>query len=109
MTPREEAARAITFFENSGDMPLLRKSLEEAAPRIKRMVSSYLQKGSEETIPHPADVRGAREEATRDEAMQTLRKTQDFALLQAKNAYLRALAALSVAAGVDLTGLLEVE
>ena len=33
----------------------------------------------------------------------------DFALLQAKNAYLRALAALSVAAGVDLTGLLEVE
>ncbi|BCZ89283.1 TolC family protein [Thermus thermophilus] len=33
----------------------------------------------------------------------------DFALLQAKNAYLRALAALGVAAGVDLTGLLEVE
>ncbi|MCC6266625.1 MAG: hypothetical protein IT300_03580 [Dehalococcoidia bacterium] len=102
MTPREETARAITFFENAGDMPLLRKSLEEAAPRIKRMVSSYLQKGSEETIPHPADVRGAREEATREEAMQTLRKTQDFALLQAiTRAIGQRIETLEIAASAD--------
>mgnify|MGYP000034586997 CR=1 FL=1 len=83
MTPREQAARAITFFENTDDMPLLRKCLEESAPRIKRMVANYLQKGTEEGIPHPADIRGARDGAAREEALQSLRKTQDFALLQA--------------------------
>ena len=54
MTPREQAARAITFFENT-----------------------------DEGIPHPADIRGARDGAAREEALQSLRKTQDFALLQA--------------------------
>jgi len=83
MTPREQAARAITYFESADDMALLRACLEEAAPRVKRMVANFLQKGTEEAIPPPADVRGARDAATRDEAVQTLRKAQDFALLQA--------------------------
>lgn len=83
MTPRELTAQAITFFENSDDMPLLRASLEEAAPRIKRMVIAFLQKGTEEAIPPPSDLRGAREAASREAALQCLRKTQDFSLLQA--------------------------
>jgi|GEM_PF-1173073 len=83
MTPREEAARAIAYFEQSDDMAMLRACLEEAAPRIKRMVGSFLSKGTEESIPHPADVRAARDAATKEQALATLRKTQDFALLQA--------------------------
>lgn len=83
MTPREQTARAITYFENADDMQMLRASLEEAAPRIKRMVVAFLQKGDEEAIPPPSDLRGARESATKDEAVQCVRKTTDFSLLQA--------------------------
>ena len=83
MTPREQTARAITFFEGCDDMALLRGGLEEAAPRVKRMVAGFLQRGTEDAIPPPADLRGAREAATRVEAMETLKKAQDFGLLQA--------------------------
>ena len=83
MTAREAAARAIAFFETSDDMPLLRASLEEVAPRVKRLVAGYLQRGTEEAIPGPSDVRAAREAASPDEARKTLLATQEFALLQA--------------------------
>jgi hypothetical protein len=83
MTPSEQTARAIAFFERSDDMALLRSALEEAAPKVKRMVAGMLQRGTEENIPPPSDLRGAREAATREEALATLRKAQDFSLLQA--------------------------
>ena len=83
MNQREQAARAIAFFEQSDDMALLRASLEEVAPRVKRLVGGFLQRGTEESIPGPSDVRGAKEAAAPDEARKTLKETQDFALLQA--------------------------
>ena len=82
MTPREQVARAVAFFEASDDMALLRASLEESAPRVKRLVAGFLQRGTEEAIPPPADVRAAREPATPEEAVQCLRTMQDFSLLQ---------------------------
>ncbi|MGE3075876.1 MAG: hypothetical protein AB7N24_08320 [Dehalococcoidia bacterium] len=102
MTPREQTARAITFFENSDDMQLLRASLEEAAPRIKRMVVAFLQKGTEENIPPPSDLRGARESATKDAAIQCLRKTNDFSLLQAMTRTIgQRIETLEIAASAD--------
>lgn len=102
MSPREDAARAIAYFETADDMPLLRACLEEAAPRIKRMVGTFLQKGTEDAIPHPADVRAARESASREQALSTLRKTQDFALLQAiTRAVGQRIETLEIAASAD--------
>ncbi|MGE0597992.1 MAG: hypothetical protein AB7J35_12620 [Dehalococcoidia bacterium] len=102
MTPREQTARAITFFENSDDMQLLRASLEEAAPRIKRMVVTFLQKGTEENIPPPSDLRGARESATKEAAIQCLRKTNDFSLLQAMTRAIgQRIETLEIAASAD--------
>lgn len=72
----------MAFFEQSDDIELLHGLLEEIAPRAKRMVGNYLARGSEETIPRPADLRAAREPASRDEALRTLRQTNDFSLLQ---------------------------
>ncbi len=64
-------------------MQLLRACLEEAAPKIKRLVAGFLQKGTEDAIPPPSDLRGARESATKEAAVQCVRKTTDFSLLQA--------------------------
>ncbi len=83
MTARDDTARAIAFYESCDDMPALRAALEEAAPRIKRMVTALLKKGAEESIPAPADIRGAKEPSGAVEALKTLRGLQDFALLQA--------------------------
>jgi hypothetical protein len=102
MTPREQAARAIAFFEACDDMPLLRASLEESAPRIKRLVAGFLQRGTEDAIPAPADIRAARDAAAKDEALATLRKAQDFALLQAMTrAVGRRIEMLEIAASAD--------
>jgi hypothetical protein len=83
MTPREQVARAMAFFEDCDDPSLLHSALEEAAPRAKRMVGNYLAKGSEEGIPGPSDVRAARDSADADEALKTLRTVNDFPLFQA--------------------------
>jgi hypothetical protein len=82
MTPREEVARSLAFFELTDDIALLHQLVEEIAPRAKRMVGQFLARGSEDAIPGPADLRAARDPATKDEAMNTLRATSDFALLQ---------------------------
>jgi hypothetical protein len=82
VTPREEAARAIAYYEATEDMAALRSALEEAAPRVKRMVAGFLRRGTEETIPPPADLRGAREPADARAALATLLAAQDFSLLQ---------------------------
>ncbi len=102
MTPNDEAARAIAFYEHSDDMPALRAALEEAAPRIKRMVTAMLKKGAEESIPPPAELRGARDPSTPGEAVRTLRTIQDFALLQAiTRAIGRRIETLEIAASAD--------
>lgn len=82
MTNREQVARAIAFFESCDDVALLHQLIEEIAPRAKKMVGTLLARGSEDAIPPPADLRAARDAATRDEALKTLRATNDFALFQ---------------------------
>lgn len=82
MTEREAVARAMAFFEATDDIVLLHQALGEVAPRAKRMVAQFLGRGTEEAIPPPADLRPARQPATQEEAMGTLRSTADFALLQ---------------------------
>ncbi len=82
MTPREQVARAIACFETCDDIALLHQLIEEIAPRAKKMVGTLLARGSEEAIPPPAELRAAREAAPLDEALKTLRATNDFALFQ---------------------------
>lgn len=102
MSARDDAARAIAFYDHSEDMSALRAALEEAAPRIKKMVTAMLKKGAEESIPPPAEIRGARDAATPADALRTLRTVQDFALLQAiTRAVGRRIEALEIAASAD--------
>ena len=82
MTAREDVARALAFFERTDDIALLHELVEEIAPRARKMVGQFLSRGSEESIPGPADIRAAREPASREQAVKTLRSTNDFALLQ---------------------------
>jgi hypothetical protein len=79
---REAVARAVAFFDRCDDVQLLHTLSAEIAPRARRLVIRHLQRAPEEAIPAPADLRGAREPATRDEAARAVRATQDFALLQ---------------------------
>ena len=82
MTPRESAARAMAFFDGSDDVILLHQLGVEIAPRVRRLVTQALAKGPEETIPPPAELRPARDAATQQEAIATLKQTNDFGLLQ---------------------------
>lgn len=81
-TQREDVARAMAFFEETDDIALLHQLTAEVAPRVKRMVRRMLARGTEEAIPAPAELRPAREPAARELAIETLRTTDDFALLQ---------------------------
>lgn len=102
MSPREQVARALSFFEACEDVSLLHRALEEAAPRAKRMVSGYLARGAEESIPGPADLRGAREAATEQEALQTLRAVNDFPLFQVLTRIIgQRIEAIEIAASAD--------
>ena len=102
MNVTEEAARAITYYESLDDMTVLRAALEEAAPRIKKLVTAMLKRGTEEGIPPPAELRGAKQAATAAEALKTLRTIQDFALLQSlTRAVGRRIETLEIAASAD--------
>ena len=79
---REQVARAIGYFEDCDDIALLHDLIGEVAPRAKKLIGGLLAKGSEDAIPGPADLRRARETAPKDEALKTLRATDDFALFQ---------------------------
>lgn len=79
---REEVARALAYFEAADEPALFHELLAEIAPRAKRMIARYLERGTEESIPSPAELRPARGPASRDEAVRAVRETQDFALLQ---------------------------
>jgi len=82
MNDREDVARAVAFFEQSDDLELLHRLLGDIATKAKRMVGQFLAAGTEESIPPPAGIRAAREPATREQALATLKTTTDFALLQ---------------------------
>ena len=82
MTPREATARAMAFFEGSDDIALLHQLISEVAPRAKRMVISYMEKGEEDAIPGPADLRAAKDPLIKADAVKCFRLTNDFALLQ---------------------------
>jgi hypothetical protein len=102
VTSREQVARALAFFEACDDPSLLHRVLEEAAPRAKRMVASYLAKGAEDSIPGPADLRGARESAGQDEALKTLQGLNDFPLFQVlTRAIGQRIEAIEIAASAD--------
>jgi hypothetical protein len=99
---RERVAQAMAFFEQSDDVALLHQLTEELAPRVKRIVGRLLARGTEESIPAPADLRAARESAKEQEALTTLRKTEDFALLQVMaRAIGRRIEALEIAASAE--------
>lgn len=82
MTSRLSVARALAFFETCDDPALLHQVLGDVAPRARLLVARLLKTGSEETLPGPTDLRAARESATREEAVATVRAVDDFALLQ---------------------------
>ncbi len=82
MTLREDVARALAFFEQCDDVMLLHQLIGEIAPRARKMVGQALAKGGEDAVPPPADLRAARAPAPQEQALQTLRKTNDFPLLQ---------------------------
>ena len=46
------------------------------------MVAGYLARGAEDAIPGPAELRGARDRASEEEAVKTLREVSDFPLFQ---------------------------
>lgn len=82
MSARADVARAMAFFESTDDVALLHQLVAEVAPRAKRLIGQFLARGTEDSIPPPADLRPAREAATREQAISTLRQTNDFTLLQ---------------------------
>ncbi len=82
MSAREDVARAMAFFETTDEVALLHQLVAEIAPRAKKLVGQMLARGTEEDIPPPAELRPAREPASMDAAVKTLRTTGDFALLQ---------------------------
>lgn len=83
MNDRERVARAIAFFEACDDAILLHRVSSGLAHRARKAVQTLLNRGGEDTIPPPADIRAAREAATQKEALATLTAMKDFALLQA--------------------------
>ena len=102
MNARESVARALAFFEQSEDIGLLHEEIEAVAPRVKRLVTRHIARSTEETLPPPADLRAARAAAERDEAIATLHRVEDFALLQVlARAIGRRIEALEIAASAD--------
>ena len=102
MTSREDVARAMAYFEHADEVALLHELLAEVAPKAKRLVGQFLQRGGEEAIPGPSDLRPARVAASREEALRTLRATNDFALLQVLARTIgRRIEAVEIAASAD--------
>jgi hypothetical protein len=102
MTQREDVARAITFFERSDDIILLHQTLEEIAPKVKKLVRQLMDKGNEDALPPPADLRGARDGASKADALKTVRQLNDFPLLQVVARTIgRRIEAVEIAASAD--------
>lgn len=102
MTEREDIAQAMAFFEATDDIVLLHQALGDVAPRAKKMVSQLLGRGTEEAIPPPADLRPARQPASKEQAMRTLKTAADFSLLQVlARSVGRRIEALEIAASAE--------
>lgn len=102
MNQRESVARALGFFEADDDIAMLHLELEALAPRVRRLVTRHLSRGTEDTLPEPAALRAARTRASRDEALATARSTEDFGLLQVlARAIGRRIEALEIAASAE--------
>jgi hypothetical protein len=82
MSAREATARAMAFFDGCDDIVLLHQLGVEIAPKVRRLVAQELTKVTEDALPGPAELRPARESANKEEAIATLRRTNDFSLLQ---------------------------
>lgn len=96
-------ARAIAYFEQCDDLALLHSLLAEVAPRVRQIVAGYLRSGREDDIPPPAELGPAREPADPKEAVATLRRVRDFALLQAMTRAIgRRLETLEIVASASL-------
>lgn len=76
-----DIARAVAFFQVCDDEALLMEQLRAIRPRAAVAVRRFQQRG--QTVPPPANVPAAPLPASREEALATVRKTHDFALLQA--------------------------
>ena len=83
MDERERIARAIAFFESCDDAVLLHRLVGDLAPRARKAVQALMNRGGEDAIPAPASIRAAAEAAPQQEALQTVERVRDFALLQA--------------------------
>ena len=76
-----DIARAIAYFETCEDVDLLRNILRSIQPRAAAAVrrSERLRTG----VPEPRDIAVADAVASSEEALRTVRATDDFAQLQA--------------------------
>ncbi len=102
MSDREAVAQAMALFEASDDIVLLHQALGEVAPRAKKMVAQFLGRGTEEAIPPPAELRPARQAASSEHAMRTVKTTSDFSLLQVLARSIgRRIEALEIAASAE--------
>ena len=77
----EAVARAIACFDRSTDTSFLRDVLRTIRPKAEQAALRASQQGRE--APPPDEIGAATEAATPEEAMETVRKTRDFPLLQA--------------------------
>lgn len=83
MSERDDVARAIAFFDACEDVPFLRRTLSDIAPRARSLVARYIAARNEDAVPPPAVVPHTPIAAAREDAVRILRTTNDFALLQA--------------------------
>lgn len=102
MKSRGDVARAIAFFDQTDDVWLLHKLTRDLAPRVRKLVQGLLAKGGEDDIPEPAELYPAKDVATKDQALDILRSTNDFALLQSLARSIgRRIEAIEIAASAD--------
>jgi hypothetical protein len=78
---REEVGRAIALFQATEDASLLLEALRLARPRAAAAVRRYQARSR--AVPPPAAVEPVLPAASREQALRTLRRVEDFALLQA--------------------------
>lgn len=101
MSDRDIAA-AIAFFATCDDTVLLHQLSGEIAGRVKSTVRHLIARAGEDAIPAPADIEPAATPASREEAVATLERTTDFAMLQAlARAIGRRLEALEIVASAS--------
>jgi hypothetical protein len=79
--PTEDVARAIAYFSACPDAELLRGVLKIVQPKAAAAVRQAMQQRRD--VPPPLDIAASADAATQEQALRTVRSTQDFAQLQA--------------------------